>query len=46
MLIELDDELLENFTVARLSREGNFPTSKFDSIMDEEDNDVDNLIAM
>ena len=45
-LIELDDELLEDFTVARLSREGNLPTSEFDSIMDEEDNDVDDLIAM
>ena len=45
-LIELDDELIEDFTVARLSREGNFPTSEFDSIMDEEDNDVDDLIAM
>ena len=45
-LIELDDEVLEDFTMARLSREDNFPTSEFDSIMDEEDDDVHDLIAM
>ena len=28
-LIELDDELIEDFTMARLSREGNFPMSEF-----------------
>ena len=45
-LIELDDELIEDFMVARLSREGKFSTSEVNSIMDEEDNDVDDLIAM
>ena len=45
-LIELDDELIEDLTVARLSREANTHTAEFTSIMDEEDNDVDDLIAM
>ena len=45
-LIELDDELIEDLTVARLSQEANTHTTEFTSIMDEEDNDVDDLIAM
>ena len=45
-LIELDDELIEDLTVARLAREDNAHITEVTSIRDEEDNDVDDLIAM
>ena len=45
-LIELDDELIEDLTVARLAREDNAHIAEVTSIRDEEDNDVDDLIAM
>ena len=45
-LIELDEELIEDLTMARLSREDNTHTAEVTFIMDEEDNDVDDLIAM
>ena len=44
--MELDDELMEDLTVARLAREDNAHIAKVTSIRDEEDNDVDDLIAM
>ena len=45
-LIELDDELIEDLTVARLAWEDNAHRSEVTSIRGEEDNDVDDLIAM
>ena len=45
-LIELDDELIEDLTVARLAREDNTHIAEVTSIRDEEDNDIDDLIAM
>ena len=45
-LIELDDELIEDLMVARLAQEDNAHIAEVTSIRDEEDNDVDDLIAM
>ena len=44
-LIELDHELLEYLTVARLAREDNTHIAEVTSIRDEEDNDVDDLVT-
>ena len=44
--MELDDELMEDLTVARLAREDNAHIAEVTSIRDEEDNDVNDLIAM
>ena len=45
-LIELDDELIEDLMVARLAQEDNAHIAEVTSIRDEEDNDVNDLIAM
>ena len=45
-LIELDDELIEDLMVAQLSHEDSTHIAEVTSIMDKEDNDVDDLIAM
>ena len=46
-LIDLDDELIEDRTVARLSRDDNNAQIGDDSSQkEEEENDVDTLIAM
>ena len=45
-LIELDDELIEDLTVARLTGEDNAHIAEETSLRDEEENDIDDLIAM
>ena len=45
-LIELDDELIEDLTVAQLACEDNTHLAEVTSMRDEEDNDVDDLIAL
>ena len=45
-LIELDDELIEDISLARLTGEDNARIAEETSIRDEEENDIDDLIAM
>ena len=45
-LIELDDELIEDISLARLTGEDNACIAEETSIQDEEENDIDDLIAM
>ena len=45
-LIELDDELIEDILLARLTGEDNARIAEETSIRDEEENDIDDLIAM
>ena len=45
-LIDLDDELIEDLTMARLTGEDNALIAEETSLRDEEENDIDELIAM
>ena len=45
-LIELDDELIEDISLGRLTWEANARIAKETSIQDDEENDIDDLIAM
>jgi hypothetical protein len=45
-LIELDDELIEDLTVARLRGEDNAHLAEETSLRDEDEDDMDDLIAM
>ena len=45
-LIELDDELIEDISLARLTGEDNARIAEETSIQDEEENDIDDLLAM
>ena len=45
-LIELDDELIEDISLARLTGEANARIAEESSTQDDEENDIDELIAM
>ena len=45
-LIDLDDELIEDLTVARLTREDIAHIDEETSLGDEDEDDIDDLIAM
>ena len=45
-LIELDDELIEDISLARLTGEANARIAEETSIQDDEENDIDDLLAM